>query len=170
MTMRLIASDGEAWPSVVLADSDNVRTSPIALRSEVSSPRLLAPDPRPDAESKLAPLRSVTASSALLREIAPQFGRSDVSAQLLRVRLIAHHLGALPLDETAAREEAQRTAAFHIVAEADPRRSGGFWFGRRAGVMLPFVNPVSAAFALQALTLWQDHLAGRWRFELHQLI
>ena len=29
----------------------------------------------------------------LLREIAPAFERSDVNAQLLRVRLVAHHLG-----------------------------------------------------------------------------
>ena len=89
--------------------------------------------------------------------------------QLLRIRLVAYHLGALPLDETAAREEAQRTAGFQIMA-GDPHQHGGFWFGQKAGAMLPFVNPVSAAFALQALTLWQDHPAGRWRFELPQLI
>jgi hypothetical protein len=36
--------------------------------------------------------------------------------------------------------------------------------------MLPFSNPVSTAFCLQALALWQDHQAGEWRFELPQLI
>jgi hypothetical protein len=41
-------------------------------------------------------------SSSLLREIAPRFERSDVYAQLLRVRLIAHHLGAVALEQDAA--------------------------------------------------------------------
>jgi hypothetical protein len=29
---------------------------------------------------------------------------------------------------------------------------------------------VSTAFGAQALALWQDHQAGRWSFELSQLI
>ncbi len=49
--------------------------------------------------------------AALLREIAPDFERSDVCAQLLRVRLVAHHHGAMALDESAACEEAARAAA-----------------------------------------------------------
>ena len=36
--------------------------------------------------------------------------------------------------------------------------------------MLPFSNPVSTAFCVQALALWDDHQAGRWSFELPQLI
>jgi hypothetical protein len=32
------------------------------------------------------------------------------------------------------------------------------------------VNPVSTSFAMQALALWQDHRAGRWNFQLPQLI
>jgi hypothetical protein len=129
---------------------------------------LLAVSDRKSSRGALA--SGVARAAALHREIAPQFERSDVPAQLLRVRLIAHHLGSLPLDQTAACEEAERAAAFHIVADADPRRRGGVWFARKGDAMLPFVNPVSAAFALQALRLWQDHLAGRWRFESHQLI
>jgi hypothetical protein len=112
-------------------------------------------------------------TGALLRELAPQFERSDVSAQLLRARLIAHHCGGLALDEDAANEEAGRAASFQIVSGrdcADPRLCGGFWFGRKGGEMLPFANPVSAAFALQALALWEDHKAGRWSFDLPQLI
>ena len=101
--------------------------------------------------------------AALLREIAPQFERSDVGAQLLRIRLIAHHLGCVPLDERAACEEADRAASFQDG-------SGGFWFGQRDGAMLSFLNPVSTAFCMQALALWQQHSAGKWRFELHQLI
>jgi hypothetical protein len=98
------------------------------------------------------------------------FERSDVNAQLLRVRLVAHHLGAVPLDETAAREEAASAASFQALEAADPRVRGGFWFGRKGSQMLPFSNPVSTAFCVQALALWQDHQAGRWSFELPQLI
>jgi hypothetical protein len=105
----------------------------------------------------------------LLREIGPQFERSDVCAQLLRIRLIAHHLDAVPLDETAAGEEAGR-AAFYQSDSADPRLRGGFWFGRKGDAVLPFMNPVSTAFCLQALTLWNQHQAGAWNFELPQLI
>src|SRR5205085_9237703 len=114
---------------------------------------LLAATERQDMRLVLA--AGVGQVGALLREIAPQFERSDVNAQLLRVRLIAHHLGALPLDEAAAREEAQRTTSF-LITEGDPRCRGGFWFGRKAGIMLPFVNPASSGFAMQALALWQD--------------
>lgn len=105
-----------------------------------------------------------------LRAIEPLFERSDVNAQLLRVRLIAHHLGAVPLDETEAREEASRTSSFQAVDAVDPRLRGGFWFGRKGAQMLPFSNPASTAFCLQALALWHDHQAGRWSFELPQLI
>src|SRR5580692_8525187 len=65
----------------------------------------------------------------LLREISPQFERSDVCAQLLRVRLAAHHLGAVSLDETSAAEEARRVAGYQARSD-DPRLDGGFWFGR----------------------------------------
>jgi hypothetical protein len=107
--------------------------------------------------------------AALLREISPRFERSDVCAQLLRVRLIAHHLDAVPLDETAAAEEASRAGGYQSESP-DPRLRGGFWFGRRAGEMLPFMNPVSTAFGAQALDLWRRHHAGTWTFELSQLI
>ena len=105
----------------------------------------------------------ISRTANLLREIAPEFERSDVSAQLLRIRLIADHAGLVPLDATAAAEEAERAAVFQIA-------DGGFWFGRRGGVMLPFANPVSTAFCAQALTLWDDHQSGRWSFELAELI
>ena len=108
--------------------------------------------------------------AGLLREIQPVFERSDVNAQLLRVRLIAHHLDLVSLDESAAREEASRTASFQALDAADPRIRGGFWFGRKGAQVLPFSNPVSTAFCVQALALWDDHQAGRWSFELQQLI
>jgi hypothetical protein len=88
---------------------------------------------------------------AYLREIAPTFARSDVYAQLLRVRLFA--AGLLPLDVEAAQEEARALACFQLRS-ADPRVDGGFSFGSRGGQMIPHVNPVSTAFALQALHMW----------------
>jgi hypothetical protein len=122
-----------------------------------------------------ADVREVLASGInrvgqLLREIQPVFERSDVNAQLLRIRLVAHHLGIVPLDEGAAQEEASRTASFQALNSTDVRLRGGFWFGRKGHQMLPFSNPVSTAFGLQALALWDDHQSGRWSFELPQLI
>ena len=99
------------------------------------------------------------------------FERSDVAAQLLRVRLIAHYLGAVALDESAACEEASRAASFQAAADhPDLRLRGGYFFGRKGGELLPFSNPVSTAFCLQALQLWQQHQSGRWDFHLQQLI
>jgi hypothetical protein len=107
--------------------------------------------------------------AALLREISPRFERSDVCAQLLRIRLVAHHLNAVALDENAAAEEASRAARYQSGSN-DPRLRGGFWFGQSAGEILPFMNPVSTAFCAQALDLWRQHQAGEWTFALHQLI
>jgi hypothetical protein len=107
--------------------------------------------------------------AGLLREISPGFERSDVCAQLLRVRLAAHHLDAVPLDAAAAAEEADRVRKYQARSD-DVRLDGGFWFGRKEGEILPYMNPVSTAFSLQALALWEQHLTGTWRFELAQLI
>jgi hypothetical protein len=97
----------------------------------------------------------VDRAGRLLREIAPVFARSDVYAQLLRARLVGQVHGVLPLDETVASQEAEQAASFQISAD-DPRVSGGFLFGRKHGAALPFVNPVSTAFCVQALALWDD--------------
>ena len=98
-------------------------------------------------------------TAGLLRQIAPRFERSDVYAQLLRVRLHAGYAGAVPLDRSAAEWEAARLAEFQATS-ADPRIDGGFYFGRRQGEWLPFVNPVSTAFAQQALALWDGSAGG----------
>lgn len=111
----------------------------------------------------------IARTGALLREISPKFERSDVCAQLLRVRLCAHHLGTVPLDEAAAAEEASRVAAYQASSD-DPRLDGGFWFGRRGGEIAPYMNPVSTAFCMQALALWEQHRTGAWNFGLEQLI
>jgi len=87
--------------------------------------------------------------SGLLREIAPVFARSDVYAQLLRARLGGEAQGVLPLDETLAAYEAEQARSFQIA-------SGGFLFGRKQDAPLPFVNPVSTAFCVQALAWWGD--------------
>lgn len=92
-------------------------------------------------------------------QTAPEFERSDVYAQLLRIRLYADWAGVAPLDANAARREAAALAEFQI-ASGDPRTEGGFYFGRQGGSWLPYVNPVSAAFALQALALWERYQAG----------
>lgn len=105
----------------------------------------------------------------LLREIGPEFERSDVCAQLLRARIYADWAGALPLDLEAARYEAARLESFQCE-HADARIDGGFWFGRKAGAWLPYVNPVSAAFALQALDVWHIRLAGGAPAHRDQLI
>jgi hypothetical protein len=97
-----------------------------------------------------------------LREIAPVFARSDVYAQLLRARLLGVAHGILPLDESQAAHEAEQAASFQIASD-DPRVSGGFLFGRKQGNALPFVNPVSTAFCVQALAMWDDRTSGRTR-------
>jgi hypothetical protein len=94
-------------------------------------------------------------AAAYLRELAPLFARSDVYAQLLRARLYGENLGAIPFDHAAAAHEAEQAAGFQLDS-SDARVSGGFGFGRKGGEPLPFVNPVSTAFCVQALTLWDD--------------
>jgi hypothetical protein len=128
---------------------------------------LLGATEHPETRDALA--WGIERAGSLLRQIAPVFERSDVNAQLLRVRLIAHHTGIVPLDETAAAEEAERAASFQD-SSLNSRLSGGFWFGRKGNSMLPYCNPVSTAFCTQALALWNDHLEDRWRFSLAQLI
>jgi hypothetical protein len=110
------------------------------------------------AEVRAALEAGIARVAGLLREIAPVFARSDVYAQLLRVRLWAAELG-VALDSTAAEEEAHAAAAFQAVSD-DVRVNGGFWFGRRRGEIAPFVNPVSTAFCLQALWMWEQYRSG----------
>jgi hypothetical protein len=89
----------------------------------------------------------ITRAAGYLRKIAPVFARSDVYAQLLRIRLHADAAGAVPLDRAAAQEEAAKLESFQA-------ENGAFYFGRKGAVTLPYENPVSTAFALEALALW----------------
>ena len=89
-------------------------------------------------------LRSALAHGEALREsLAPHFLRSDVCAQLLRIKLLA---GGTPFEGELARIE-----AFQYSSE-DSTLNGGFAFGSRNGVLTPHVNPVSTVFCLQALS------------------
>ena len=99
--------------------------------------------------------QGIDRAAAYLLEIAPLFARSDVYAQLLRLRLLGEASGVIPLDQAAAVQEAVQAAAFQISAE-DARVAGGFLFGRKCGEATPFVNPVSTAFCVQALAWWED--------------
>lgn len=103
--------------------------------------------------------KGIGTAAALLRLVRPEFERSDVPAQILRVRLWAEAAGTVELDEDSAGEEACWAAAYQM--SGPPNVDGGFCFGRRADAWTPFVNPVSTAFCLQALALWQDRRAGR---------
>jgi hypothetical protein len=104
-----------------------------------------------------------------LREAASRFERCDVYAQLLRMRLYADWAGVMPVDREAAQFEAGKVAGFQASAQ-DARIDGGFYFGRKSGAVLPFVNPVSTAFALQALALWEQCSDGGAQPLRHLLI
>ena len=104
-----------------------------------------------------------------LRDIAPEFERSDVYAQLLRIRLFADWYDVSPLDRDAVQFEADRLARFQAV-DSDPRIDGGFRFGRMGDAWSPHVNPVSTAFALQALALWEASQTGGAQVHRHLLI
>ncbi|MEK7408173.1 MAG: hypothetical protein AAB225_24140 [Acidobacteriota bacterium] len=94
-------------------------------------------------------------------ELAPEFERSDVRAQLFRLRLFAARLGLAPLAADAAAHEAARILEFQLE-RPDARLRGGFCFGRRGSQLLPFVNPASTAFCVQALEMWRAHQAGQF--------
>ena len=100
----------------------------------------------------------------LLNRVAPRFERSDVCAQLLRVSLLAG------LNLTASAGLAARTASYQFAPGTGNDRQGGFCFGTRDGTSMPMVNPVSTAFSMQALFLWQAHLAGENPGVLAELI
>ncbi len=112
---------------------------------------------RPAVQAALA--SGIERAAAELRRLRPRFERSDVCAQILRVRLWADQLLAVPLDEAAAAEEAAWAAAYQMNSHAR-NIDGGFCFGSREGRFTQFVNPVSTAFCLQALALWHDRRTG----------
>jgi hypothetical protein len=110
---------------------------------------------RPDCAQAFS--EALGAIAANLNLIAPSFERSDVRAQLLRARI--YGAAILPLDPSEAAYEAAALAQFQVSSD-DQRIDGGFSFGRRDGVPSPHINPVSTAFALQALEMWREYQAG----------
>jgi hypothetical protein len=122
-----------------------------------------------DAHCAAALSSGIRSVSHHLRVIAPEFERSDVYAQLLRIRLYADWAGVAPLDRDAAQFEADRLKLFQGV-DADPRIDGGYRFGRTGDTWSPHVSPVSTAFALQALALWEACRTGAAQAHRHLLI
>jgi hypothetical protein len=105
--------------------------------------------PRPnEARCARAIADGIRGAAHHLREIGPEFERSDVYAQLLRMRCYADWAGVVPLDTAAAQFEAEKLAEFQ-------RPDGGYYFGRKGNTRLPYVNPVSTAFAGQALAFFK---------------
>ncbi len=98
-------------------------------------------------------------ATRVLEAVAPQFERCDVRAQLLRVRLLAQAQGVAACEAAEVQREAARLLEFQCL-DADPRLYGGFRFGRRGAESLPYINPYSTAFAVQALEMVRDHTAG----------
>jgi hypothetical protein len=101
-------------------------------------------------ECQQAYRRGLAKAASLLREIGPLFRRSDACAQVLRARLRC----GIPIDHAAAEEEAAWCRGFQYH-DGDARHRNGFSFGSKGGSLLPFVNPVSAAFCMQALDEWE---------------
>ena len=111
-------------------------------------------------------IRRVESRVATTRE---HFERSDVYAQLLRLRLFAAAMEILPLDLETAADEARRITEFQSPA-ADRRLHGGFLFARNGGELLPHGNPVSTAFSVQALEFWRQYQDGSFRPDWRTLI
>lgn len=126
--------------------------------------------PRAGRPECAAALRSgLIAVEERLDAIAPRFERADVWAQLLRLRLYCAALGVAPLERPRVRLEAARVRSFQFRLQ-DRRLRGGFCFGKREGKRLPFANPATTAFAVQALELWRDYSRGVFAPTVEELI
>ena len=104
-----------------------------------------------------------------LRNVSPVLLRSDVCAQLVRVRLKAEALGFEALDQDHVVEEVAMIRSFQ-AQHADRRIDGGFYFGREGNTPRPFINPVSTAFCVQALSMWDEYCSGELGRETSKLI
>jgi hypothetical protein len=111
----------------------------------------------------------ITRVEKLAVETRRALERSDVLAQLLRLRLIADYIGTTELDHSAANWEADSLPAFQLLTD-EKRTHGAFSFGRRSGKLLPHANPVSTVFCLQALRMWREHQEGTLNTTWHELI
>lgn len=151
-----------SWESFLPGDPDELR---VMDRLHAHCYFLEGMMPRQDRpEVRAALTAGIAKTSHYLRAIAPRFERSDVCGQLLRARLYAGDP-----DLAAAADEAARCAA-HQKHGGIPMDDGGYCFGRREGEAMPFMNPVSTAFCLQAVEQWREWGAGEFRGELAELI
>jgi hypothetical protein len=98
--------------------------------------------------------RGLARAGKLREAIAPRFARSDVYAQLLRVRMLAGDA-----DLQLAEAEFNTVMSFRDF-RTDQRAEGGFYFGRKDGAAMPFANPVSTAFCLQAVVMYDAITSG----------
>jgi hypothetical protein len=105
----------------------------------------------------------------LLEETENVTLRSDVCAQLLRLRCYAAWEGAVEMDLTAGERDADRLRRFQVDA-TDPRVHGGVAFASKSGHCVRHINPVSTAFAIQALDLWERFRRGEAPPPLYALI
>jgi hypothetical protein len=128
---------------------------------------LLACAERPDCGLALG--QGLERAAELRDSAAGLLERSDVYAQLLRLRLFGAGLGAAPLDRKAAEREAAVILEFQ-AGGSDPRIAGGVYFGRKGAQTLPYVNPASTVFAMQALEMWRLWCAGEFKAEWRTLI
>ena len=105
----------------------------------------------------------------LVEEIGPAFQRSDVLAQLLRLRFYADTFGVMEIDHAAAESEVAALTEFQQQS-SDPRVDGGFAFARRDGEIVRHINPVSTVLAVQALTMWESAEQGAFQDPWNVLI
>jgi len=149
---RVLEFSLRSWGNFLPGNPDRLkimdRLHPFLYFLEGLLPR--AADPRCAA----ALCEGIRRTARYLNEIAPDFERCDVYAQLLRIRLYADARGAAPLDSEAAAREAERLVECQ-ASSSDPRVNGGFYFGRKNGEWIPYVNPACTAFAIQALAMWE---------------
>ena len=105
----------------------------------------------------------------LVEEMGPQFPRSDIIAQLLRLRFYADTFAVMEIDHDTAESEVAALIEFQQQS-SDPRVDGGFAFARRGTEIVPHMNPVSTVLAVQALTMWESAEQGTFRDEWNVLI
>ena len=103
------------------------------------------------------------------KKVQPKFLRSDVLAQLLRIRLFADQARVLPVHVHAIEEEAAEIRRFQSH-DTDSALNGGFWFGKKLGKIEPFMNPVSTLFCFQALDMWERYQEGERDWNWRDLI
>jgi hypothetical protein len=116
---------------------------------------------RPEVAAVLA--GGIATVAAQTQAAGSGFVRSDVCAQLLRLKLLAECAGMGAVDRLAAVSLVEKIAEFQM-SSLDPRIHGGFFFAHRGRLLQPDVNPVSTAFGLQALLMWRQYLAGELLF------